>query len=249
MSLSNGRRIWWWVGSGAAVTIFLAAAMRWTLDETRFSHPTAANDVRIRREPSVVVTRIDKHTDAGEQAILFDPKPMFLPTEWNSYERPVPAEVMRQPGEVFRTFEPKPLYGGTELALPVPALPSAPRFALDLLKEPLRQPLIGFGREDIAIAFPPARKGAVKVSEMASGAVGLPAPNLGDDAAPPTDHRDWQPVELLCAINSAGMVGRPMVTASSQIQEVDAYFRDYLVNSFHLGERLAPGFYVVVVGP
>ena len=84
---------------------------------------------------------------------------------------------------------------------------------------------------------------------MCTGRVELTAQNLGDDAKPPANNRDWQPVEFLFAINAAGSVGRPMVTTSSQVPEVDAYFRDYLAKSFHLGERLAPGFYRVVVGP
>jgi hypothetical protein len=44
-------------------------------------------------------------------------------------------------------------------------------------------------------------------------------------------------------------LGRPVDTASSDIEEVDAFFRDYLVKTLHLGERLAPGMYRVVVGP
>ena len=45
------------------------------------------------------------------------------------------------------------------------------------------------------------------------------------------------------------MLGRPVETVSSDLEDVDVFFRDYLAKTLHLGERLPPGNYRVVVGP
>lgn len=70
-----------------------------------------------------------------------------------------------------------------------------------------------------------------------------------DSATLPASRLDWQPAEFLVTVTAAGILGRPVDTASSDIEEVDAFFRDYLAKTLHLGERLAPGMYRVVVGP
>jgi len=44
-----------------------------------------------------------------------------------------------------------------------------------------------------------------------------------------------------------GLVGLPSVSLSSGAEAIDAFFRDFLVRQFRIGERLAPGFYRVVI--
>jgi hypothetical protein len=56
-------------------------------------------------------------------------------------------------------------------------------------------------------------------------------------------------LEFIVAINPAGIVGAPILASGSGWEEVDAFFRTYLVKTFRVGERLSPGQYRVVVGP
>jgi len=44
-------------------------------------------------------------------------------------------------------------------------------------------------------------------------------------------------------------VGDLVLTSSSDSEEVDSFFRSYLVKTFRLGERLNPGRYRILVGP
>jgi hypothetical protein len=55
-------------------------------------------------------------------------------------------------------------------------------------------------------------------------------------------------VEFLVVISSAGLVGEPVMTTGSEEEDVDSFFRDYLIRSYRLGERLRPGRYRVWVG-
>jgi len=59
----------------------------------------------------------------------------------------------------------------------------------------------------------------------------------------------WRPLELFATVDAAGLASPLVVTDRSDVEEVNAYFRNYLARTFRLGEHLAPGFYRVVVGP
>jgi hypothetical protein len=50
-------------------------------------------------------------------------------------------------------------------------------------------------------------------------------------------------------VSSAGLIGDPILVTGSGWEEVDTFFRSYLVKTFRLGERLNPGRYRVLVGP
>ena len=56
-------------------------------------------------------------------------------------------------------------------------------------------------------------------------------------------------MEFLIAVDAMGLVGPPILTESSRVAAVDGYFQIYLVKTLHAGERLAPGFYRVCIGP
>ncbi len=96
----------------------------------------------------------------------------------------------------------------------------------------------------------PGRAGFVEVRDAGTGRI---VPGLAVSIEPglklPGDDRNWRPAEFLVAVTNAGMLGGPVITASSDVEELDAFFRDYLAKNLHLGERLPPGFYRVVVGP
>ena len=76
-----------------------------------------------------------------------------MSTEWNTDQRPLPATVQRQPGQVFGTFAPNPVYGEAELALPVGPERSLPTSPVELLKEPSHDPFLGFDREDVRLTI------------------------------------------------------------------------------------------------
>ena len=239
------RQAGWWV-VGLTVVFAVAAAtliFRPLGQEARAGKPIAAPKVSI------------EHLDEGmgdpllrERATMFDPTPLFLPTEWNTSQRPLPAAVQRQPGQVFGTFAPRLTYNAAELALSVGPERSLPASPVDLLKGPAHDPFLGFGSEDLPLTALTLRRGFVEVRKVGSGEV-VYARDLGGEIAPPTARLDWQPAEFLVTVTVAGLLGQPADTASSDIEEVDVFLRDYLAKTLRLGERLPPGIYRVVVGP
>jgi hypothetical protein len=203
--------------------------------------------------PRVNVAHLEEGTSdrrLREQATIFDPTPLFLPTEWNTNQRPLPATVQRQPGQVFGTFAPKLVNDEAELALPVRPERSPPTSPVELLKEPSHDPFLGFDREDVPLPLLTPRQGLVEVRKAGTGEMmpGFPR-KLEGDIVLPAGRPDWQPAEFLVTVTTTGLLGQPADTASSGIEEVDAFFRDYLANTLRLGERLPPGIYRVVVGP
>lgn len=189
----------------------------------------------------------DEDTLLKEEATMRDPTPLFLPTRWNAGEAALPIDIRRELGTSFAGYPPKIVYGETELKLNLPpavVVPasSAEAFATD---RPLR-PFAGLGQRDEPIAPLAARVAFVKVSSTADGESVLAEPL--DQAAPPNESA-WQPLEFLVAVDRTGVVGPAILTESSRVPTVDSYFGEYLVNGLHIGERLAPGFYRVAIGP
>lgn len=177
-----------------------------------------------------------------ERAELLDPTPLFFPTEWNySVQR---LDSLKQPGQVFGSFEPKLTVAEQSMApfrmegTPVPEKLS------DVLSQGSEASFDGMGQIDRQRSTLPVRAGYVEVRDIESGNVIIKQSLTG--ISPPRE--DFAPVEFLVTVSSAGMVGDPVLTTSSEGEDVDNFFRDYLVRSYRLGERLLPGRYRVLVG-
>jgi hypothetical protein len=180
-----------------------------------------------------------------EQADLFDPGPLFFPTEWNYGQRPLPASLRRQPGQVFGSFDPKFAFTEPNMKTYGAETTPAPEKLSDVLAQGNEAPFAGFGQIDSPRPALPARAGFLEVrsfgdnkATVAQALSGFTPPRL-----------DYAPVEFLVVISSAGVVGEPVLTSGSGWEEVDTFFRSYLVKTFRLGERLSPGRYRVLVGP
>jgi hypothetical protein len=180
-----------------------------------------------------------------ERAELLDPTPLFIPTNRNYGQGPLPGRVVKQPGQVFGNFEAKLNFAPSGLASYGAGL-EAP---LDSLPEMLAMgnaaPLAGIGQVDAVATALPERTGFIEVKALVDGELKMRVPLTGLGVAT----SDFSPTEFLILVGSAGLIGEPVLTLGSGRDEIDLAARDFLVRIFRLGERLAPGRYVVTVGP
>ena len=248
-------RIGWrdWVGASAAgfILVFVVFGLfRAPTRDARTSRTDAGSAVQRAPAPdSVGLVQLRDSNDAllKEDATLRDPTPLFLPTEWNASNDATSGDRHRDPGLSLHDFPPILRFPEAELHLPMPAvveLPARPADAFATDKP--AAPFAGFGESDVAIAALPARAAFIEVAAAADGRLLLSQPLI--DAQPPAG-ANWQPLEFLVTVDRAGVVRPAVLTESSRVAAVDAYFEDYLVAGLRLGERLAPGFYRVTVGP
>lgn len=180
-----------------------------------------------------------------ERADLFDPTPLFFPTEWNYGQRPLRGDLRRQPGQIFGSFEPKWTFTDQTLkSYGVEAAP-APEKLSDILAQGNEAPLAGFGHIDVSRAALPDRVGFLEVRRFGNSEP-IISQTLRYISLP---RLDYAPLEFLVVISSAGVVGDPVLSSGSGWEEVDSFFRSYIVKTFRLGERLNPGRYRVLVGP
>ena len=179
-----------------------------------------------------------------EKADLLDPTPLFFPTARNYGQRPLPQSLLKQPGQVFGSFEPKLTIAEQNLApyrtdtIPVPEKLS------DVLAQGNEAPFAGMGQVDLQASTLPIRSGYLEVSDLKDGYI-IISQSLSGLNAP---RQDFAPLEFLVVVGTAGVVGDPFLTSGSGGEEVDNFFRSYLVKSYRLGERLRPGRYRVLVG-
>jgi hypothetical protein len=236
-------RFWLIAGAGS-----LAAAVMVLWLFSRLPAPPKAA-APPRPVSAVGLTRLDSGTTdevVREQAELFDPTPLFLPTRRNVQPQHLSVGVAWEPEAAFAPIEPKLLFDENALALNFPAVvatPARPVEALSVGTPP--RPLLGLGRVDLAEEPLEARGGFVEVSAAGTGETVLAQALPG--AVPPAG--DWAPLEFLVAVNAVGLIGPPQLMHGSGRDAVDAYFRAFLTEKFRLGARLRPGFFRVHIGP
>jgi len=152
---------------------------------------------------------------------------------------------MKQPGQVFQDFEPK--FNFVESSLPDYGITNEPgsNAVAEVLAKGNDAPYAGFGKTDLSTPPLPRRRGYLEVKTLSNGVLSLEQA-LTDIDLPSVD---YAPVDFVVAVASAGLIGDPVMIASSGKDEIDGKLKDYLVNVYRLGERLAPGRYLVSVGP
>lgn len=178
-----------------------------------------------------------------EQAEYFDPTPLFFPTSLNYGQgRPIGA-LGREPSEGFVDYAPDFRFTEKLAAYGLSADP-APQRPEDLLTFADESPFAGIGRTPLAFPRLQERRGFVEVKSLKGGVVVL-RQTLQELSLPV---EDFAPVEFLLLIGANGVVGEPLITTNSGLDQVDSYLREYLVKSYRIGERLPPGKYAVSVG-
>jgi hypothetical protein len=180
------------------------------------------------------------------EAALTDPTPLFLPTEWNAGQNALPANTQREPGGSFQGYPAKLAFAETELKLNFPAPVTVPARPADALAtDRAGQSFFGLGQMDRSVPQLVPRNAFIEILAAVNGRRLLARPLA--DASPPGGA--WQPMEFLVAVDPMGLVGPPTLTESSRVAAVDGYFQNYLVKTLHAGQRLAPGFYRICIGP
>jgi hypothetical protein len=184
---------------------------------------------------------------ASEDAALHDPTPLFLPTRWSSAQKELPG----LPSEgSFTGYAPRLVFAEDRLGLDLePAGP--PMRAADALREGPQgsNPLIGFGRTQAPVPALGPRLARVCAADVRTGRIVFEE-SIPDAPGAPAELRTgaWEPLEFMAAVDAAGLV-RPLVAAARSGTAADSFFLGYLSGNFRIGDRLAPGFYRIWVGP
>ena len=214
---------------------------------------------RLPQSPSIVAQPVPKPTVElrgggniafSDEAMLRDPTPLFLPTEKNAAQKKMP-EI-----ELGRTFldkeTPNWTFADSDLKLNDMFAPEgkgavnlAPLEAL--AADTPGSLLLGFGRMELPVDALAPRGGRVEIFAAHGGGRVL-AEEL-EPAARPATAAAWQPLEILATVDAAGLAGPLVVTVRSGVDEVDLHFKNYLARTLKIGERLAPGFYRISIGP
>ena len=179
-----------------------------------------------------------------ERAFYFDPTPLFLPTAQNFGQGRLPRSLRPQPGQVFANFPEQLNFGDRSLR----AYASAPGVVAENLSEVLSRaneaPFAGLGESGAELGKATPRSAMLEVKALDGTELGHEV--LSGLALP---RSEFAPLEFVVAIGVAGAIGRPVLVTSSGWDEVDAFFRDYVENTYRIGARLAPGRYRVLIGP
>lgn len=179
-----------------------------------------------------------------ERAELFDPAPLFIPTEKNFGRGQLPPHLVKQPGQVFGDFGAKLTFSDGGLGSYGAENLAAGESMVDVLSRGNEVPFAGLGETSINRPKLPARSAFMQIKRM--GESELREFTLNDVAVP---RADFSPLEFVVAVGAAGLIGDPLLTAGSGRDEVDTFFQNFLAKTYRLGSLLPPGRYRVVIGP
>jgi hypothetical protein len=186
--------------------------------------------------PAPVLTLV-----AAEGTAALDPTSLFMPRPNREGKAALRAEVPSVAAEF-----PPVLEAGSRPELRIlPGGPAGP--AALTLTERADAPL-ALERTDEEFARLPERLAEVQVLEARGWreVLRLKLPPSDEAGAP---KGGWQPLELRGSVGLAGLEGGLVVSRSSGSADTDRYFRLRLTTRERVGERLAPGEYVIRVGP
>lgn len=179
---------------------------------------------------------------------LFDLEPLFLPTNYNTSNLPLPLGSGRESGSMATDFPPNLTISESAGGVTFPEATAVPSKLVDMLSygQP-PNPWPEVGRADIPVINLNARVAQVEVTSAGTGQpiFAFEVPNTIEG----TPSLDWAPFEFLIAVDSTGLVAAPMITGSTTTEEVERFFRTIVARTFNFGARLAPGFYIVHIGP
>lgn len=234
------RRVW--IGLAAALAV---TGIWWTMARVKPAVVVASGP---KPAPFVRLAGVGAGQDdqvLREQAELMDPTPLFFPTEWNFGQRPLRDNMRRQPGQVFSNFPEQLTLGEQKIKIYGDNPAIVPEHLSDVFVQGNEAPFAGMGQIDVPQTALAARSSFLEVRNLATqedviqkALVGISIPRT-----------DFAPLEFLAVVSSSGLIGDLVLVSGSGWEEVDGFFRAYLVKTFRLGERLYPGRYRVLVGP
>lgn len=185
-----------------------------------------------------------------QEAILRDPKPLFLPTSWNTAYAVQADRMVVTPGASFEAYAFKPLFSGAQGPVELPALVRLPESAAKAF-DPLRsdKPYIGLAARAEAPAALAPRRACIELREAGTGRVVV---CLDINDLKEAQGVLWSPAEFLACVSASGLVGRPSLVFGSGVESVDGALEGALVRHWPALEKLGklqPGLYRVTLGP
>ncbi|MDR1010456.1 MAG: hypothetical protein LBM04_04925 [Opitutaceae bacterium] len=222
--------------------------------------PTLTPRVSPSDPGALVITRAgdsERNRILDEEAQLFDPAPLFLPTPHN-YTQADPVSIShREPVQTFQPFPPGYTYSDDtfDIRFPDPvSVPAQPAGMLDYKQT--QTPYATLGRVEHPAAPLPPRQACLEVIRVKTGELLLQLPIAPLDPSPPNIPEalvtgDWSPLEFLAMIDITGLAAPPTLMKGAGTPAVVQYLSDYLDKTLHIDARreLTPGLYILRVCP
>ncbi len=178
--------------------------------------------------------------------LLQDPTPLFLPTQLNSGRVDAAMTTERSPGTSFGPIPAKLLFSETDVQLAIPEVVAIPSSALSVVVDDTETlALTELSRADLNSKPLRKRDGRLEVLSVSSGRA-LWSVDIAESSFRAKLEAPW---ELLLAVTSSGSIGNPTVVNAGEGNGIDLGELSKVLEETHLGARLTPGIYRILLGP
>ena len=178
--------------------------------------------------------------------LLQDPTPLFLPTQLNSGRVDTAMTTERSPGTSFGPIPAKLLFSETDVQLAIPEVVAIPTSALSVVIDGTETlALTELSRADQSAQPLGKRDGRLEVFSVSTGRA-LWSVDIAESSFSAQLEGPW---ELLLAVTSSGSIGNPTVVSAGEGRGIDLEELSKVLEATHLGARLTPGIYRILLGP
>lgn len=214
--------------------------------------PKVQNPDGQRRGAPVTFRTVDPE-DGGrllrEQLEFSDTAPLYFPTDWNVANAENLRVPLKSPGDIFEHYQPRLGFSRVDahrlVAIPKAEI-TAPATALASF-QPDATRLVG--RIDRVETIPDERIALVEVFNVRDGVRVFETTIQEAGAGSALAAVDWKPAEWVILMDSAGLIGKGMMTRSSGSDTVDDELQFLVDYELDLDKQIVPGYYYVILGP
>lgn len=179
-----------------------------------------------------------------DQAMIFDTKPIFLPSEWNEVGI-IPNKEIDQ--DLFTDLPPQiTLYNYKSLSTTIP-LELSTLASLHALDKKSINLFNGINQNKTELSPPNVGEAHVIIKNFDDSKI-VKTYEINDQNTPIKEHL-WVPLEFLVIVDESGPIMPPLMTQSSGIEEIDVFFKHYISTPLLKLSQLPIGYYHIVISP
>lgn len=179
-----------------------------------------------------------------ERAEYLDPTPLFYPSNRNFGQSVHPSPLEREPGDGFAIFPPVFRFSDQRLSIYGVEGEQIPEKPADLASRGNETSFMGMGSADFSFPKLSQRIGHYEVKSIVDSRIVLAGDFSSSDL-----RKDFAPLTFLLVVTPDGLLGDPQPVSNLGAENEISGFQEQLAAKVRLGERLAPGAYLVSIGP
>lgn len=179
----------------------------------------------------------------NDQALVFDTKPIFLPSKWNE-KQISPTKIT---DNLFQDLLPQTMLYPHETLAQINTPELSTLLSLDTLNKKLIHPFEGINQE--RSIFPSIKSPSAHIVIKNFNHSDIIETYEVNNENPLLQETFWAPLEFLVTVDESGLIMPLLISRSSGIENIDNFFKNTLCDPLLKLSHLPVGYYKITINP